>query len=273
MTPCTTVSSIDFRPSIDRVLNRPFIPASPDQVSNIIERVLSLSDPEVEAQLACLRDEFAHRHPNLERSWLGQFEKVEGYLSNEAFLTTSRRLLIGAFFTGEYAVESVALFNPSIVPHPNQTDVGPEDLRFILSLRAIGEGHISSIGFRSGVVRSNHSIEMDHATGLVTAPDIEADPAFSRNIFLHKLQEKGLENNWSRSVMNRLGVTFTRTELDESLRHATHETQRHSEDVKRAIECLHWLVNSNYELNFSLSTPLSQRVIFPVSFNYTPGMG
>jgi hypothetical protein len=72
--------------------------------------------------------------------------------------------------------------------------------------------------------------------------------------------------------MNRLGATFTRTELDESLRRAAHETQRHNEDVKRAIECLHWLVNSNYELNFSLSTPLSQRVIFPVSLNESNGM-
>jgi predicted GH43/DUF377 family glycosyl hydrolase len=272
MTQCTSVSSIDLRPSFERVLNRPFIPASPDQVSNIIERVLSFSEAEVETQLACLRDEFAHRHPNLEKSWLRQFEKVGAYLSNEAFLPTSRRLLIGAFFTGEYAVESVALFNPSIVPHPDQTDLGADDLRFILALRAVGEGHISSIEFRSGVVRKNHSIELDNATGLVTAADIETDPTFSRNIFLHKLQEKGLENNWSRSVMNRLGVTFTRTELDESLRHATHETQRHSEDVKRAIECLHWLVNSNYELNFSLSTPLSQRVIFPVSLNESHGM-
>jgi len=254
------------------MLNRPFIPTSPDQVSNIIERVLSFSDAEVEAQLACLRDEFAHRHPDLERSWLRQFEKVAAYFSNEAFLPTSRRLLIGAFFTGEYAVESVALFNPSIVPHPNQADLEAEDLRFILALRAIGEGHISSIEFRSGVVRKNHSIEVDNSAGLVTAPDIEADPTFSRNIFLHKLQEKGLENNWSRSVMNRLGATFTRTELDESLGRAAHETQRHNEDVKRAIECLHWLVNSNYELSFSLSTPLSQRVIFPVSLNESHGM-
>ncbi|HEX3446020.1 MAG TPA: glycoside hydrolase family 130 protein, partial [Chthoniobacterales bacterium] len=145
-------------------------------------------------------------------------------------------------------------------------------LRFILTLRAIGEGHISSIEFRSGVVRSDHSIGIDHATGLVTAPDIEANPAFSRDIFVHKLQEKGLENNWSISVMNRLGATFTRTELDESLQQAAQETQRHNEDVKRAIECLHWLVNSNYELNFSLSTPLAQRVIFPVSLNESNGM-
>jgi predicted GH43/DUF377 family glycosyl hydrolase len=72
--------------------------------------------------------------------------------------------------------------------------------------------------------------------------------------------------------MNRLGATFSRNELDESLRRAAHETQRHNEDVKRAIECLDWLVNSNYELNFSLSTPLSQRVIFPVSLNESHGM-
>jgi predicted GH43/DUF377 family glycosyl hydrolase len=265
-------TAIDFRPSIGRVLNRPFIPASPNQVSNIIDRVLSFTEAETETQLAGLRDEFDHRHPNLERSWLRQFEKVKAYLPNNESLSASRRLLIGAFFTGEYAIESVALFNPSIVPHPDQTDLEPEDLRFILTLRAIGEGHISSIEFRSGVIRNNHSIEMEETATLVTAPDIDPDPIFPKNIFVHKLQEKGLENNWSRSVMNRLGVTFTRTELDESMQHAAHQTQLHTEDVKRAIECMHWLVESNYELSFSPSTPLSQRVIFPVSLNESNGM-
>ena len=265
-------TAIDFRPAIGRVLNRPFIPTSPDQVSSIIDRVLSCTEAEAEAQLASLRDEFDHRHPNLERSWLRQFEKVKAYLSNNESLSPSRRLLIGAFFTGEYAIESAALFNPSIVPHPDQTDLGAEDLRFILTLRAIGEGHISSIEFRSGVIRNNHSIEMDKTATLVTAPDIDPEPTFPKNIFLHKLREKGLENNWSRSVMNRLGVTFTRTELDESMQRAAHETQLHTEDVKRAIECIHWLVESNYELNFSPSIPLSQRVIFPVSLNESNGM-
>ena len=122
----------------------------------------------------------------------------------------------------------MALFNPSIVPHPNQTGLGAKDFGFILTLRAIGEGHISSIEFRSGVIRSDHSIEMDKTATLVTAPDIDPDPTFPKNIFLHKLQEKDLENNWSRSVMNRLGVTFTRTELDESMQRAAHEIQPHT---------------------------------------------
>ena len=215
-------TAIDFRPNIGRVLNRPFIPADPGRVSRVIDRVLSFTEAEAETQLASLRTEFDERHPNLERSWLRQFEKVRAYLSNNESLSESQRLLIGALFTGEYAIESAALFNPSIVPHPNQTDLGAGDLRFILTLRAIGEGHISSLEFRSGVIRKNHSIELDETSPLVTAPDIEHDPTFPKNIFLHKLREKGLENNWSRSVMNKLGVTFTRTELDESMQCAAH---------------------------------------------------
>jgi hypothetical protein len=97
-------------------LNRSFIPTSTNQVNSIIDRVLSFTEAEAEAQLGSLRDEFDHRHPNLERSWLRQFEKVKAYLSNDESLSASRRLLVGAFFTGEYAIESVALFNPSIVP-------------------------------------------------------------------------------------------------------------------------------------------------------------
>lgn len=265
-------TAIDFQPNIGRVLNRPFIPAGPDRVSSIIDRVLSFTESEVAAQLSSLRDEFDHRHPNLEKSWLRQFEKVTSYLSDNESLSASRRLLIGAFFTGEYAIESAALFNPSIVPHPDQTDLKAGDLRFILTLRAVGEGHISSIEFRSGVIRGNHSIEMEETTPLVTAADIDPDPTFSKNKFLHKLQEKGLENNWSRSVMNRLGATFTRTELDQSMQHAAHKTQLHTEDVKRAIEWVQWLVESNYELDFDPSIPLSQRVIFPVSLNESNGM-
>jgi predicted GH43/DUF377 family glycosyl hydrolase len=263
---------IDFRPNIGRVLNRPYIPTDPGRVRRIIDRVLSFTEAEAEAQVASLRTEFDERHPNLERSWLRHFEKVKAYLSNKESPSVSQRLFIGAFFTGEYAIESAALFNPSIVPHPNQANLGAEDLRFILTLRAIGEGHISSLEFRSGVIRRNHSIEMDETSPLVTAPDIDPDPTFPKNIFLHKLREKGLENNWSRSVMNRLGVTFTRTELDQSMQRAAHQTQLHTEDVKRAIECVQWLVESNYEVSFSPSIPLSQRVLFPLSLNESNGI-
>jgi predicted GH43/DUF377 family glycosyl hydrolase len=266
------LTGINFRPSADRVLNRPFIPVGPDRVSAIIERVLSLSERDTEEQLDRLRAEFGGRHANLDKSWLHQFEKIEAYLADRTSLSANRRLLVGAFFTGEYAIESAALFNPSIVPHPDQTDLAEGDLRFILSLRAVGEGHISSIEFRTGIIHRNHAIEIDETSALVVAPEINPEPTFPKNIFLHKLNEQGLENNWSRSVMNSLGPTFTRTQLHESMQRAAHETQLHTEDVRLAMECVHWLVESNYEITFNPATPLSERVIFPVSLNESNGI-
>ena len=156
-------------------------------------------------------------------------------------------------------------------PHPNQTDLRAEDLRFILTLRAVGKGHISSLEFRSGVIRRNHSIEMDETSRLVTAQDIDPDPVFPKNIFLHKLREKGLENNWSRSVMNKLGVTFTRTELDESMQRAAHQTQLHTDDVKRANAC----IGSSNRTATSASAAQFRSpnaIIFPLSLNESNGM-
>jgi len=240
-------------------------------VRGIIDRVLALSEIEVEGQLDRLRAELGSRHTDLEGSWLRHFHSIRAYLPNRA-LSEERRLVLGAYFTGEYAVESVALFNPSIVPHPDQTNVAEGDLRFVLSLRAVGEGHISSIEFRTGVIRRNHAIEIDKTSGLVIAPEIDPEPTFPKSIFLHKLNDNGLENNWSRSVMNRLGETFSRSDLDDAMQRASHEAQPHSEDVRQTIEFLHWVVESNYEVNFDPANPLSERVIFPVSLNETNGI-
>ena len=254
------------------MLSRPFIPTGPGRVKSIIERVLALSEIEVEVQLHRLRTSLGARHAELDRSWSRQFDKIRAYLPAHAALSDNRQLLLGAYFTGEYALESTALFNPSIVPHPDQADLKEGELRFILSLRAVGEGHISSIEFRTGVIRSNYAIEMDKTSRLVRAPEIDPMPTFPKSIFLHKLNDNGLENNWSRSVLNRLGATFSRSDLDDAMQRASQEAQPHSEDVRQTIEFLHWLVESNYEVTFDRAIPLSERVIFPVSLNETNGI-
>jgi predicted GH43/DUF377 family glycosyl hydrolase len=265
-------TGIFFRPNSNRVLNRPSIPREVGGVSGIIVRALSFTEAEVEALLASMHAEFENRHPSLERSWRTQFESVRAYLPNEESLSERRRLLIGAFFTKEYTIESASLSNPSIVPHPDQTDLGGEDLRFILTLRSIGEGHISSIEFRSGVIRENHPIEMDKTSTLVTAPDVDSDPKLPKSIFLHKLRERGLENNWSRTVMNSLDVTFTRTQLDGSMQRASRQSDLHTENVQKSMLYMRRLVESNYDISFSPSVALSERVIFPVSLNEINGM-
>src|SRR6267378_7674313 len=262
-----------LRPDNKRVVVRPFIPINPTRVEHIITRALALSEQETEKQLSLVRADFSDRHIDLDKSWLRNFDKVRGHISDSEAIPEGRRLFIGALFSGEYALESAALFNPSIVPHPNQTGLGQGDLRFILSLRSTGEGHISSIQFRTGVIHRDHSIEIKKATPFVTLPELNPNPTYHKSAFLDKLSEMGLENDWAASVMGRLGKTFLFDELDKSIQQAAaDEASAHTRDVPRTLECMHWLAESNYEIHFAPSSEISQRIIFPVSPNESNGI-
>ena len=266
-------TGIDFLPNSGRVVVRPFISSDPVRIGNIIGRALSLSEAEVEAQLAFIRVDFGERHINLDKIWLHHFDKVRRAIPSGHVLSEPRQLFIGALFSGEYALESAALFNPSIVAHPDQTRLAKGDLRFILSLRATGEGHISSIEFRSGIIHGDHSIEMEAATPFVTLPDLDPNPTYHKTAFLHKLNEMGLENEWATSVMSRLGKRFTLQELDQSIGQTTRdETLHRGRDVQRTLECMHWLAESNYQIHFGSSSAMSERIIFPVSPNESNGI-
>jgi hypothetical protein len=127
-----------FLPDCSRVLIRPFIPADRSRLTQIIGRALALSEEETGRELEKVRREFSARHHDLDSLLLGIYRRVEVHVFTDRSLSTARRLLIGALFSGEYALESAALFNPSIVPHPDQSGLEPGALRFIMSLRAIG---------------------------------------------------------------------------------------------------------------------------------------
>ena len=260
-------------PDNKRVVVRPFISLDSTRVQDIIARALALSEPETEKQLLLVRADFDERHIDLDKSWLRHFEKVRAQIPAGERISEPRRLFIGALFSGEYALESAALFNPSIVPHPDQTRLGQGDLRFILSLRSTGEGHISSIQFRTGVIHRDHSIEIDKTTPFVTLPELNPKPTYHKRTFLDKLNEMGLENDWAASVMGRLGKTFLFDELDKSIQRATSdEASAHTRDVPRTLECMHWLAESNYEIHFAPSSQISERIIFPVSRNESNGI-
>src|SRR5438045_4380666 len=259
-------------PDNKRVVVRPFISMDPTRVQHIIARALALSEQETEKQLSLVRDDFSRRHIDLDKSWLRHFEKVRVQIPDGETLSKPRPLFIGALFSGEYALESAALFNPSIVPHPDQTGLGQSDLRFILSLRSTGEGHISSIQFRTGVIHRDHSVEIKKATPFVTLPELNPNPTYHKRIFLDKLSEMGLENDWAASVMGRLGKTFLFDELDKSIQQAARDETSHTRDVPRTLECMHWLAESNYEIHFAPSSEMSERIIFPVSPNESNGI-
>src|SRR5277367_2752206 len=227
-------SGVTFRPDSSRVLIRPFIPADPARVVNIIGRALALSDSETAQQLAAVTAEFGGRHADIRAIWRSHFEHIKPHLFSSRTISEDRRLYIGALFSGEYALESAALFNPSIVPHPDQSGLQPGELRFILSLRATGEGHISSIEFRAGIIRADHTIQMEKATPFVTLPELNPNSTLHKATFLHKLEEMGLENDWSSSLMARLQKTFTMEELKKSVEQTEGDgSLPHSHDIHR----------------------------------------
>src|SRR6201984_1064136 len=165
-----------LRPDNKRVVVRPFIPINPTRVEHIIACALALSERETEKQLSLVRADFSERHIDLDKSWLRHFEKVRGHIPEGETISETRQLFIGALFSGEYALESAALFNPSMVPHPDQSGLNAGELRFIMSLRATGEGHISSIEFRSGVIHADLRISVEAPSQYVSAPELNRNP-------------------------------------------------------------------------------------------------
>ncbi len=270
--PIPSPTGIHLHPDNSRVLIRSFIPADHSSIDRIIKRALDPCEEEIENRLAELRSQFSQRHSRIESAWLRHYGHVQSQVPHENSLSPSRRLYIGALFSGEYALESAALFNPSIVPHPDQSGLAEGELRFIMSLRATGEGHISSIVFRTGVISNDHAVTVDDRSSRVSAPELHPDPSFRRTVFFRKLAEMELGAPWLSALEQSLGDRFTRSELDAALHTASGTTRFAARKVRITLECIRWLADANYEVCFDSSVPISERVIFPVSPHESNGM-
>ncbi|MEO8320360.1 MAG: glycoside hydrolase family 130 protein [Bradyrhizobium sp.] len=170
-----------LRPDPSRVIVRPFKPATEPRdlnptdktrANHIVERVLSLDPATAAAQLADVLENFLGRHRNLLQAFEVRAEEMEEALADHVTFTQVQRQLVGAYFLNEYSFEASALFNPSIVPHPDQSGAPAGGLRFVLSLRAVGEGHVSSLTFRSGSVAENGTVVVDPTARLASSPKV-----------------------------------------------------------------------------------------------------
>ncbi len=263
---------IALLPESGRVIIRPFIPASAQRIATIIGRALALSEEEAVTELQTLHSEFDSRHFDIERSLLEHYARVSCHVFTQRTLSRTRQLLIGALFSGEYSLESAALFNPSIVAHPDQRGTPAGALRFVMSLRATGEGHISSIEFRVGLIRADGGIEFDPVSRYVAVPEVLPNPSYHRQSFVLKTSEMGFENDCARAVMAPLSEEFTRSELNQSIGTVRHDSQPGTNESRRTLECIQWLADSNYELRFPAGLGMSERIIFPVSANESNGI-
>jgi predicted GH43/DUF377 family glycosyl hydrolase len=264
--------SIKLLPSVERVILRSFVPGNEHNLKAVIQRVLRLKETDVTKHLKAIHRDFGKRHYDIDKLLLAHYEIVQDWIESKDTLSKKRKLLLGANFSGEYSLESAALFNPSIVAHPNQDDAPKGGLRFIISLRATGEGHISSIEFRAGTIQASGEITLDPVSRYVTQPEIIPDPTYHKPSFTLKLKEMGLKHQFIIDALQPLPEHFTLNELEQSLTGMRLEPHEASHHFDRALEFVKWLADSNYDIRFSEKLALSERIIFPVSLNEAKGI-
>jgi len=259
-------------PDRSRVLLRPFHPTSEELARRLVARVLGLSGEEVARLLQLVLGEFADRHAALERYLRDRFVDVKRHLGGAEEPSPERQALIGAYFSHEYSLEAAALFNPSIVPHPDQSGLPPGALRFILSLRATGEGHISSITFREGAVSAHHRITLIPRTRFVTQPARSPDSLYAKALFGRKLDEAGLQNDFCRRVLEQLPEEFTLDGLRVVLAAECERKDTADATASRAARGILLLAESNYEVHFAADSEIGQRVLFPYTSSQSHGI-
>lgn len=261
-----TRTSTILKPDQSRVLLRPFSPGNPERIARIIARIMALPEDTVEPLLNEIAAEFSGRHEQIHNLFLERFEQVRDLTLTDQELSEQRRLLIGSYLLAEYSLESAALFNPSIVPHLDQTGLPPGALRFILSLRATGEGHISSITFRTGVIHPDQRIEVFTPSGFLTEPRQIPNPVYEKALFERKLSELGLAGEFSGRVMGKLAESFSLEELAASLKAEQLSLgDAITQEDQNAAHGIWMLVQSNCEVRFQSEQEISERILFPTT--------
>jgi len=251
-------------PDPSRVIPRFFGPGDETRLRGIIERIRGLDRSEVSELVRGLRRRFQKKHPDLAMIAKSNYDAVKYLIADERDLEKKRRLLIGAYFTMEYAIESAALFNPSMVPAIVQDEVDVGRTRFVMSLRATGEGHISSAVFRRGVIDRDNRIHIEPVSQYSRRLQVNENREFEKPIYQKRLAEIGAIGAFADEVLRSLRNTFDFVELKLAI-DAVWESYgfalSHSETVDKMIA----ISRSNYDLHMPDRNDPSEFVIFPNS--------
>ncbi len=258
-------TGVVLAPNSKRVLFRPFQFTADQRYLRIIARILSLSEEQVTQEYHTVLAEFEARYhrERLKTYFLKRFDQISQHVPTDQPLTESRRMVLGAYLSMEYSLESAALFNPSLVWHPDQTKLPDGSKRFIISLRAVGEGHLSSITFRSGVVDRENNIVLDEDSPYVTAPEVVPNASYEKSLFEKKLIEMERYTEYAQGVLTQLEDHFTMEHLRAALGVLRRLNRGRGQDVDRALNDILMLAQANYAIYYDRDSDLSERVIFP----------
>jgi predicted GH43/DUF377 family glycosyl hydrolase len=258
-----------FLPDPSRVIAR-FLYTSDERSKDIIRNVMAMSDNDVNIALSRVLRGYSRRHRNVSLIFESHFNKLAGLFKElEIRLNNNdkqRKALIGSYFTMEYSIESAAFFNPSVIEDPDQSELNPGEKRVIFSFRATGEGHISSIVFRSGILDRNNNLIIEPVGKMLAEAERIKKHVYNKKRFIKTLDEIcDFDNKVSPVfVLEKLGDKFTYSELKRAVAE-TKNAHVLTPEKELIINQMMWLARSNYEIDFSLDSAISERVIFPIS--------
>ncbi|MGM0439644.1 MAG: glycoside hydrolase family 130 protein [Chlamydiota bacterium] len=272
-----------FAPDLRRVITRfMHYGANYERLKPLIDRILSLSEQEVEKHLADVMERFNHRHRDINKIFIKNFmstTKEHDYGIRQGEISYKRMLLMGSYFTMEYSFESSAYFNPSIVEHPDQSGLEEGEIRVILAFRAVGEGHISSITFIDGILDKDNELRCSYKKSnsildkntYVEVPETIKRAVYNKEQFIEKLEEVNIPKGIIDAVDEKLDDQFIYGYLVKAIIELNADPA-FPQHYKEILDTVKWVAKSHYEITFSRDTALTERVIFPVSYSESKGI-
>lgn len=255
-----------------RVITRYLDFGSGDRIRSILRRAMRLEEAELGRLLDQITATFSSRHHDVAAEYLNNFANVSRWLNGDIeSLSYERRLLIGAYFTMEYSIESAALFNPSVVVHPNQDNVPDGSVRFLMSMRATGEGHVSSIVFRRGIIDRAGRLTFDPAPRRALTAKPVPDREFERKLVFRKIIEMGAYDDAAAQWLYGLPERFTLAQASAFVSELKKNRDRPGTFDEMADHLL-WVLRANYTLRFPKDAWPSDTVIFPATEHESRGM-
>jgi len=234
------------------------------RVRSLLARVGRLPEEQVASVLEETMASYGTRHLDLMEAFETRYRDAAALIDWREDWTPARRRLAGAYLTMEYAIEGAALFNPSIVAHPDQAGVPAGAVRFLMSLRATGEGHVSSIVFRTGLIDAAGEVRVDRPPTKLARARISPDQQYVKPLIRRKLQEMGVSRmEGVEKVLSRLGESFTIQQLNQAAAE-TRKTEVLPPDAHPGIDSLVWVARSNYRIRMPPRADLTQVVLYPV---------
>lgn len=253
-------------PDSGRVIARYFFNGE-ERAVELIKKILLMDNETVFGLISPLLQDFSKRHRNITKKLLKHCDKVKVYVEKAGAdyekLDDYTKLLIGSYFTHEYSIESAAFFNPSIVPDPDQTNLEEGQLRVLISFRAVGEGHVSSVVFRRAMIDKNSNISVIPAGNYIDEAEKVHNMVYNKKLFLKKAQEADINHDFLKDVDEKLNERFDYDSLKKVVIEAKEKTQ--DEKTIRQYNMILELSDSYRKISFSKDTDISDRVIFPIS--------